>query len=177
MSAKACNRLQPLLYSVLEYGGTLATRKAQYFVGDAVALPNRGTSPAQGRRIGKPDGSIVRLDEDSQGFLQTDLPGIYTTESLANRQAFAVNVPIPESRTDRMPIESIESLGVALEPASDVPVERTQRAEAHRSFTEMESEQKLWRWIIAAAMIVLLIEIWLGGYLTRPQQTHEGDQK
>lgn len=171
------SKFAPLLYSALEYGGTLATRKTQYFVGDAVALPTVQAPPARQRRIGKPDGSFVPLDANQQSFLETDLPGIYTTDIGTTDRGFAINLPLDESRTDAMPIESIESLGVVLKSTSDVPVEGTLRAEAHRSLAEMESQQKLWRWIMAAAMIALLIEIWLGGYLTRPPQNPEGDQK
>jgi hypothetical protein len=31
----------------------------------------------------------------------------------------------------------------------------------------LESRQKLWRWILLAALGLLLIEIWLGGRLSR----------
>jgi len=64
---------------------------------------------------------------------------------------------------------------VSLEPSSDVPIAPTRRAQAHRRFSDMESEQKLWRWLVAAAMVVLLIEIWLGGQLTRPEPIDEGN--
>ncbi len=164
------SKFAPLLYSILEYGGTLMSRQSQYFVGEAVTLPSRT------QRIGKPDGSLVSLTGDTQSFSETQLPGIYTTELPTDRREFAVNIPVEESYTEPMPIESLENLGVALKPASDVTTEPTQRAEMHRSLTQMESDQKLWRWIIAATMVLLLIEIGLGGWLTRSRPKLEGDQ-
>lgn len=164
------SKFAPLLYSILEYGGTLAARQSQYSVGDAIALPTRT------ERVGKPNGSTISLDGDAPSFAETNVPGIYTAEAGSDGRDFAVNVAAPESETEPMPIESLESLGVALEPASDVTIQPTQRAEMNRSFAQMESQQKLWRWVLAAAMVLLLIEIWLGGWLTRARPTSEGDR-
>jgi len=35
---------------------------------------------------------------------------------------------------------------------------------------ELEARQKLWRWLIIAALGVLLVETWLAGWLTRSRQ-------
>ena len=37
----------------------------------------------------------------------------------------------------------------------------------------MESQQKLWRWVLVATLILLLIETWLGGWLTRSSPASE----
>jgi hypothetical protein len=34
--------------------------------------------------------------------------------------------------------------------------------------SELENRQKLWRWLIVAALGVLIAETWLAGYLSRP---------
>lgn len=169
------SKFAPLLYSALEYGGTLADRQAQYAVGDSVPVPARTTSGASDRRIRKPDGSVIGLEVDRQTFAQTDLPGIYTSESPTNTRQFAINLPARESRTDPMPIEDLEKLGISTGPAANVTIERTERAMAQSSFSEMESEQKLWRWVIVAALAVLLAEIWLAGRLTRTDPVPEGE--
>ena len=170
------SKFAPLLYSALEYGGTLAARQSQYTVGDAVPMPIRTTARSDDVRIRKPDGSTASLEADGQTFTQTDLPGVYDTESATERRQFAINLPARESRTAPLPIEDLEKLGVSVGPSSGVAVERIERASAHNSFAEMESEQKLWRWVIAAALGVLLIEIWLGGWLTRTGPEPEGEQ-
>jgi len=170
------SKFAPLLYSALEYGGAITDRQAQYAIGDAVPVPTRTLSGARGRRIRKPDGSVVNLNADQQGFLQTDLPGIYSAESGTDTMQFAINLPARESRTDPMPIEDLEKLGVSVGLTSNPTIVRTEQAIAQSSFSEMESEQKLWRWVIVAALAMLLAEIWLGGRLTRPHPGSEGEQ-
>jgi hypothetical protein len=32
---------------------------------------------------------------------------------------------------------------------------------------ELENQQKLWRWLIVAALVVLMLETWLAGWLTK----------
>jgi hypothetical protein len=133
-------------------------------------------SGAANRRVRKPDGSTVDLGADQRTFTQTDLLGIYTIESPNNTRQFAINLSARESQTDPMPIEDIEKLGVAMDPSSNIAVERTEQSMVQSSFSEMESEQKLWRWVIAAALALLLAETWLGGRLTRTDPAPEGEQ-
>jgi len=178
------SKFVPLLYGALEYGGTLTEHQSQYFVGDAVPTPHQTSSTATEVDIHKPDGSTVRLDKDQQTFTQTDLPGVYSISdfgfrisdsardtnpqsAIRNPQFFAVNLPAAESRTDPMPVEDLEKLGVSLKPTAAVASEAARRAARHNSFTEMESQQKLWRWVLVVTLIILLMETWLGGWLTR----------
>jgi hypothetical protein len=37
---------------------------------------------------------------------------------------------------------------------------------------ELESRQKLWRWLILAAIGVLIVETWLAGRIKRPRLAH-----
>ena len=37
--------------------------------------------------------------------------------------------------------------------------------------TELEQRQKLWRWLLVAALLVLVAETWLAGWLTRRNQS------
>jgi len=113
------------------------------------------------------------MDKDQQVFAQTDLPGIYTMASSAGDRAFAINLPAAESRTDPLPVEELEKLGVSLKPTAAVASDAVQQATRHNSFTEMESQQKLWRWVLAATLMILLIETWLGGWLTRSSPAPE----
>jgi hypothetical protein len=170
------SKFVPLLYGALEYGGTLATRQAQYFVGDAVPMPDQTVLGAAEIQIRKPDGTTVRLEKDQQTFAQTDLPGIYSISDStrgASPQSFAVNLSAAESRTDPMPIEDLEKLGVSLKPTTAVVSDATQRAARHNSFSEMESRQKLWRWVLVVMFLLLLLETWLGGWLTRSSPSPE----
>jgi hypothetical protein len=167
------SKFVPLLYGTLEYGGTLTEHQSQYFAGDPVPMPNQTPSGPADIQIRKPDGTTVRIDKDQQTFTQTDLPGIYTISSSAGDRAFAINLPAAESRTDPLPVEELEKLGVSLKPTAAVVSDAAQRAAHRSSFTEMESQQKLWRWVLVATLTILLIETWLGGWLTRPSPAPE----
>ena len=177
------SKFVPLLYGSLEYGGTLMEHPSQYFVGDAVPIGNQIPSGATNIRICRPDGSAALLGKDQQTFTQTDLPGVYSIadstsdtnpqSAIRNPQFFAVNLPAAESRTDPMPVEDLEKLGIALKPAGAVASEVAQQTARHNSFTEMESQQKLWRWVLVVTLIVLLMETWLGGWLTRSSPAPE----
>ncbi len=166
------SKFVPLLYSILEHGGTLAERHSQYFVGDPV--PTRVSEAYL--RIRRPDNASVEMDKNEQAFTQTDLPGIYTVESSTGSRAFAVNLPPGESRTEPMAVEDIERMGISLEPVSDVTPADIEQTTQRSSFAQMESQQKLWRWVLAATLALLLIEIWLGGWLTRSAPEPEGEQ-
>jgi len=146
------SKFVPLLYSILEQGGTLAERRSQYFVGDAV--------PGLSEQIPS----------------QKDQPGIYTVQSPTGSRAFAVNLAPGESRTEPLAVEDIERMGISLEPTSDVAPAATGQATQHGSFAQMESQQKLWRWVLVTTLAMLLIEIWLGGWLTRSGPASEGEQ-
>jgi len=167
------SKFVPLLYSILEHGGTLSERRSQYFVTDSVPLPN---SPGMHVRIRVPDNTAVEPDANDRTFTQTDLPGLYTVESPTGNRAFAVNLAPGESRTEPMAAEDIEKMGISLQPVSDVLPLAAGQTRQDSSFAQMESQQKLWRWVLAATMAMLLIEIWLSGWLTRSGPASEGEQ-
>jgi len=126
-------------------------------------------------QIRKPDNSLISLDAGQQVFTQTDLPGIYTIESSAGNQLFAVNLPAKECQTAAMPIEDLERFGVSFKQPSSVAVERTEQVRRHSSLAGLEYEQKVWRWVFIALLAVSLIEIWLAGWLTRPPSISQGE--
>lgn len=169
------SKFVPLLYSVLEYGGALTGTQAQYFVGDPVPISRPTALPSENVRIRKPDGSAVVLERGAETFTQTDMPGIYGIESQGGIRQFAVNVPVSESRTDPMEIEELEKLGLSLKPPSPVVTGQLAKAAIHRGMAETESEQKLWRWVLVAALVALLLETWLAGWLTRPASESRGE--
>jgi hypothetical protein len=76
-----------------------------------------------------------------------------------------------------MPIEDLEKLGVSLKQSYDAAIEKTGQISHYSSIAEMEYEQKLWRWVLIAILAVLLIEIWLAGWLTRPSAASHGEQQ
>ncbi len=180
------SKFVPLLYSALESTGALTEHQAQYFVGDPVPLPDLASATGDNLQIRKPDGSIVRLTAGQGTFAQTDLPGIYAMvgstrganpqSAIRNPQSFAINLPAAESRTEPMAAEDLEKLGVSLQPIAGVASEPAAQTARQDRFEEMESGQKFWRWILLATLMVLLLETWMAGRLTRPAPAPEGEQ-
>jgi len=163
------SKFVPLLYSILEYAGVHTTGQLQFFIGDSVPIRRSPASESGDVRIRKPDGSVVVIEPAEQTFTQTDQPGIYTIESGAGRPdagLFAVNLSARECRTAPIPIEDLENLGVVLDQGGDLRIEKADKVRRHSSLAEMEYEQKLWRRLLAALLIVALMETALAGRLT-----------
>jgi hypothetical protein len=153
----------PLLYSMLELSGATSSQTSQFIVGDTVPLgPTNAATPTLVRR---PDGRQAPAASGNR-FTDTELPGIYTVFSGSDTQRFAVNLDPAESRTDPMLIENLDRLGVPLKtPAPAVAAQAAARARLHA--VDLEQRQKLWRWLLATALVVLVMETWIAGRLTQ----------
>jgi hypothetical protein len=112
-------------------------------------------------------------------------PQTQEQDALATNRVFALNLPASESQTDVMPIENLEEMGVSLTQSSVYSAERAGLsagsrnilAGRHISSLAMESEQKIWRWILIGLLVVSFIEITLAGWLTRSPSKFQGEQK
>jgi hypothetical protein len=158
------SKFVPLLYSLLDFSGALPSEASAYFVGDEVPLRLPADNTAATVRA--PDGTETHLT-GAVFFEGTDQPGIYTVTSANGTNRFAVNVAPEESRTAALSKDALESLGVpvSFDPALNAIASVREARQLHA--TELESRQKLWRWLLAAALGLLLIEIWLAGRLSR----------
>lgn len=153
------SKFVPLLQALLEQSSSLPPQKAQYFIGDEVPLP---ASP-QPLTVRKPDGQEVNLALGTK-FTGTDQPGVYAITP--GTQRFVVNLPPDESRLAPFSTERLIALGVPLRTTHETPAE-TARREGQAQAVEIESQQKLWRWLIVAALGVLLLETLFAGKLSR----------
>lgn len=161
------SKFVPLLYSLLDLAGAAQAASGQLMVGDA--LPT-GATNALKTLLRKPDGTTVELAAGAP-FRGTDLPGVYTLTSQVMTQRFAVNLDPAESRTGPRPMEELERLGVPLKPPAPLVAKADPAKHQHLRATELEQQQKLWRWLLVAALIVLVMETWIAGRLTRPVPT------
>jgi hypothetical protein len=161
------SKFVPLLYAMLELAGGIKAQVAQFHVGDPVDLASAVVSTgAQSITIRKPDGGQIQLAAGETLFSQTDAPGIYTVTSVQPPVRFAVNLDATESRTAPLPIDELERLGIPLKPCE---IELAKQIEQKRLLqnNELENQQKLWRWLTVAALVLLLMETWVAGWLTR----------
>ena len=117
------------------------------------------------RRVTKPDGSNVLLASDARAFNNSDLPGIYTLHTVDGPAQFAVNVDPVESRTVPLPVEHFEQLGCRLSGQTPTP----EQIEAKKQLrdVELERRQNVWKWLVAIALAVLILETWLAGRVSR----------
>lgn len=131
---------------------------AGVLVGEPVTLPAERSSPLVLRQ---PDGKDVTLAPGEQQFGATSLPGLYRAVGGTERLQFAVNVAPRESETAPLPVEALEQLGVRL-GTSAAKTERLGRIRQQRD-VELESRQKVWRWLIVACLALVIAETWYSG--------------
>jgi hypothetical protein len=161
------SKFVPLLYSLLDQAGGIGAQLAQFRVGDTVNLSTLATRNDNSTlSVRKPGGSQVQLASGETRFAQTDLPGIYEVLAAPAPVKFAVNLDAAESRTAPMPVDELERLGLPMKSIEAMPaLQATKQETLHNA--ELESRQKLWRWLIVSALAVLLVETWLAGWITR----------
>ena len=165
------SKFVPLLYSLLDQTGGVSAQPAQFRVGDPVDLSALVTKSAgSASSIRKPDGSSLQLTSGESRFTQTDQPGIYEIFVSPSPVKFVVNLDAAESKTAPLPTDELERLGVPLKATEIVPALAMAKQETLHN-AELEARQKLWRWLIVAALAVLLVETWLAGWITRRSAT------
>lgn len=157
------SKFVPLMQSLLERHGAESFETRSYLVGDRVRLPFHDDGDTL--TITLPDGTTRQLASKDEFFTETDQPGVYALATRDGPQSFAVNIDPLESRTSPLARETLEQWGARL--TSD---ERRQlQAEQARQLrnVELEGRQKLWQWLVAAVLVVLIVETWLAGRLSR----------
>ena len=156
------SKFPPLMIGMLETtprpGRSVASH---YLVGEPVPLEGAGAGGLLG--VVRPDGSEFRVPSGAAAFEETDRPGIYELRFADRSIPFAVNLDPAESRTAPLDVAELEQRGARIA----VPLESSGPAERQAMGVELESRQKLWRWLLAAALAVLVVETWLAGHLGR----------
>jgi hypothetical protein len=134
-------------------------------VGDPVPLP-----PApQPFRVRTPAGKEIETPAGGT-FTATDEPGVYSVTPGGLR--FVVNLPPDESRLEPLDPARLAALGVPLEGAAEGAAAKPALDPALAQATELESRQKLWRWLLLGAILFLFVETLIAGRLTRTSVSH-----
>jgi hypothetical protein len=162
------SKFVPLVTTLLEGTDPRPIDTAVHLVADRVVLPVESGAAAS-VVIRKPDGAAARPAPGRAEFSETDEPGVYTMETSMGSRPFAVNLDPAESRTAPLPVETLEQLGCRLTDPARRAADRENLRQLHNA--ELEGRQKLWRWLILAAMAVLLVETFLAGRVVRPRST------
>ena len=83
----------------------------------------------------------------------------------------AVNIDPSESQIDSMPVDQISALGVEVGTHNTTDEEIEQQRKL-MDF-ELESRQKLWKWLILGAIGLVIAESWLAGRTDRVNRMQE----
>lgn len=122
-------------------------------------------SMADHQMVVKPDGSKHQTAPDQPAFEDTDRPGIYTVIAGQKQIPIAINIDRSEGASETISTEQFESLGVQLGIHDTVAEER--QALQLQADVEIESRQKLWKWLIGIALAMVLIETVAAGSAKR----------
>lgn len=158
------SKFVPMLYSLLELSGAIKAQLSQYLVGDVIPLG--GTNATQGVTVRAPDGR-EQLLAPGQRFSATDTPGVYRGVLGDEAIRVAVNLDPAESRTAPLPVETLERLGVPLKPSTALDRQKEAEKKERLQAAELEQRQKLWRWLLVAVLVFLLLETTVAGRITR----------
>ena len=147
----------PLLYSVLQPVLESKTQSRQFFVGDQIKISkfNNGNVAGSISIIppGKEDASIKVGDV----FLP-DKPGLYKVMGTDWSDIFAVNILPSESRTEPIPMDQFQKLGL---PMNDLAATPEQLASSVAKEKTEAQRHEYWQWALAAMLLFVIIETFL----------------
>ncbi len=152
------SRFLPLMWGVLGLSRRAETPAQQYEVGDPLRLPATGPDVW---RLTQPDGTRLDLNRQQAADVRLDRPGRYMLGDGRSSFELVANLADAESLTTPMAVDRLESLGVRLGSQPDPD----QLASDLRKMNEiqMEGRQRIWKWLILAALVLLIVETALAG--------------
>jgi hypothetical protein len=155
------SKFPPLLETILDWSGASAPARFQFRTGEVIpAAASSGQPVAWLKQDAKP----VTLPTGAS-YAETDTPGIYKATWAGKERFFAVNLPLEESRTAPISTDELARLGVPLGLDSEQAAAIARMHQQRLQDAELENRQKLWRWLIVAALAVIFAEIVLSGWL------------
>lgn len=158
----------PLMFGMFDAARGNAATDRPLRVGDPFPLtPNADST--DGSTV-----SIVRLAESSAesdeviAATRIERPGVFRIVDGERSATFAVNLAESESRTDPMGDDELERLGVML--GKSVPEQIAAQTQRQLRDVELESQQRLWQWLLIGVLGLLGLETWLSGWLGRRRE-------
>ena len=155
----------PFLMALIDHSGALpADRDRLLTVGDPLPLPP--ASSGGGRELELPSGERVPLPAGRTAFTETTRPGFYRLHGDGPIRSWAVQVAPSESRTIPTLAEVLDALRVPLTDRART-TEPEPAKPALQAAEETEGQQKLWRWFLAATLLILVVETVAAGWAAR----------
>jgi hypothetical protein len=158
------SKFVPLVYSILDVAG-LSSRRALTAVRIGEPIPLDGDATIERLEAG---GDRVTVGEFSDAFAP-DRPGLYAFAPRTGEEALvAANLDARESRVTPMDLGVIRDLGVpVIEAVGPTDAGLAALRTENRSGFEKESRQRFWRWLLAAAACIVILETLTAGRLAR----------
>ena len=153
-----------LMLQALVNDNGVADFRTNYLVNDRVTLPER-SALAEHATVTTPQGAKVVLADDATTFDAANEPGLFEFAGAKGPIRFAVNLDPAESDTTPVAAETFEQLGCRLVGKTEA-LASTEELQQLRD-VELEGRQRLWQWLVVAAIAVLIAETWLAGRLSR----------
>ncbi|EKK02847.1 inter-alpha-trypsin inhibitor heavy chain H2 precursor-like protein [Rhodopirellula baltica SH28] len=137
----------------------------RYVAGHVVGTP-LPWPPTEGAELVRSDGESSPYEQASDADF-IDRPGVHQLKLPDEAPiTFASNLSESESQTDAMDEDTLERLGIGLGEAATA--EKLTQATLQLRDRELESNQRLWQWLLLAAIGMLVIEtLWGGRYAKR----------
>ena len=144
-------------------GGT--TVESQQAVFQPIALP--AAAAAAARSLMTPEGKKIELAANATAAPAetVDRPGIYKLSLAGTETMVGVNLPPDESRTAAIGVEDFERWGA--KPGTAQRAGQVAERQRQLKTAELESKQKLWRWLILGVLGFVAAETLLAGSLAR----------
>jgi hypothetical protein len=159
----------PLLVTMLGPSVEPSVLEAGLLVGQTIDLSQH----APFAEVIDPRGRTQPLATAQPQYDATDQPGIYRFVGTGPAWEVAVNLEPAESRTAPLDLAELQQRGVLLgdyESSAEIG-----RRERQMRDVELESHQKIWRWLLAAALMVMALETYVAGRVNRDQLVMIGD--
>jgi Mg-chelatase subunit ChlD len=157
------SKFVPLINRVLELNPRQRSVSASLVVGEPWWFPQADVESTV--TIVRPDGKTETQSTSNEFFAGTDLPGIYHATIGEQSYSFSVNLAAKESDIEIMPLEKLQSLGVRLGGSESTAAEI--QALQLLNDRAIESQQKIWKWLIVAALVLIVIETLIAGWRQR----------
>jgi hypothetical protein len=156
------SKFVPLLLSLIEQSGNMPSQKGFHLAGGSIDLPRELPRPVS---VFDPEGGTVVIENQERLFFESDQPGIYRVAAGDEESRFAVNLSPSESQTAPVAVDQLEGLGLPLKGRLDHPAP-TRQTEIKQAAIQLEQQQKIWKWMVVAALLFGLLETWLAGRRT-----------
>lgn len=153
----------------------LSRENLNFELGDAIDVSK--LVDGEDVKLTRPDGETIQIEPETENQVlnEIDQPGIYQLSSSTQTKPLAFNLASNESQTDVMDSEMLEQAGIQLGTMSSA-AEKVE-LERQRRDSELESQQKLWRWMLVLAILVLFVETILSSYYADRQTVADAQQE